>query len=148
MRRVCCWLWDVFEEAGISCSLVALVCGGDHGSLFLYYSHWVRLVKCESLWGVVTFYDDCITHPDIIGFHLHFSISVSLYCSLGFGVTLPKYCAMYYVQVGFFPFFIHYFLFDFLLRTFFYWWMVHVCGSERFTESSLSSVAVNNGLHC
>ena len=45
-----CWLRDYFfEEAGISSSLVTFVCGGDHGSLFLYYSHWVRLVRCESL---------------------------------------------------------------------------------------------------
>ena len=41
---VCCWLRDFFEEAGISCSLATFVCGGDHGSLFLYNSHWVRLV--------------------------------------------------------------------------------------------------------
>ena len=90
MCMVCCWLRDFFEEAGISCSLATFVCGSDHGSLFLYDSHWVRLVRCESLWGVVAFYNDCITHPEIIGFHVRFSISVLLYFSLGFGVTLPN----------------------------------------------------------
>ena len=84
------WLRDFFEEAGISCSLVNFVCGGDHGSLFLYYSHWVRLIRCESLWGVVAFYNDCITHPEIIGFHIRFSISILLYFSLGFSVILPN----------------------------------------------------------
>ena len=90
MCGVYCWLRDFFEEAGISCSLATFVCGGDHGSLFLYYSHWVRLVRCESLLGVVAFYNDCITHHEIIGFHVRFSISVLLYFSLGFSVTLPN----------------------------------------------------------
>ena len=36
---------------------------------------------------MVAFYSDCITLREIIGFHVRFSISVSLYCSLGFGVT-------------------------------------------------------------
>ena len=44
-----CGLGNFFEEAGISCSLVTLVRGGDHGSLFLHDSHWVRLIRCESL---------------------------------------------------------------------------------------------------
>ena len=39
---------------------------------------------------MVAFYNDCITQSEIIGFHVGFSISVLLYCSLGFGVTLPS----------------------------------------------------------
>ena len=30
-------------------------------------------------YGVVAFYNDCITHPEIIGFHVRFSLSVLLY---------------------------------------------------------------------
>ena len=47
---------------------------------------------------MVAFYNDCITHPEIIGFHVCFSISVLLYCSLGFGVTLPS--AMGVIRCG------------------------------------------------
>ena len=39
---------------------------------------------------MVAFYNDHITHPKTIGFHISFSISVSLYCSLGFGVMFPN----------------------------------------------------------
>ena len=39
---------------------------------------------------MVAFYNDCLTHPEIIGFHVRFSIKVLLYYSLGFGVTLSN----------------------------------------------------------
>ena len=39
---------------------------------------------------VLSLFTMTITHPEIIGFHVRFSISVLLYFSLGFGVTLPN----------------------------------------------------------